>query len=353
MPAPEFLSVKDYQKHQHYRDRHPVWIKLYNAVMDDPEFIGLSDAERGQLMLIWLLASRRGNKIPNDARAVRRAIQASGPVHLERFIAVGFLVPYQSASGDASKSLAEASGERTASEPTRASKPLAELEQSASPHARPRARGEGETERETETEGEGEKTPPSPRAAGRKAESGRPTWLTPYAAAWKARFGGEMPIGPAATALAPLRKEHGDEELLRRWKNYLAVASPEYVNPARFASTWARWDTAAIQPMRGKVGEVEAGNIVAEIRELIFDQPIPGQPTRRLLRNADVERLGEAVHRAYRTVGGASRFLAIDGKPDDLPHLIRAFDAALQAARAELATAAPFLNGHPTPETVP
>lgn len=77
----------------------------------------------------------------------------------------------------------------------------------------------------------------------------------------------------------------------------------------------------------------EAGNLVAQIRELAFDQAIPGQGSRRLLRNADVERIGEDVHAAYRTVGGAARFNAIDHKPDDLPFLIRDFAAALRTAR--------------------
>jgi hypothetical protein len=194
---------------------------------------------------------------------------------------------------------------------------------------------------------------PSPRAAGRGDRKGEATWITPFADAWKARFGGDMPIGPALTALAPLRTAHGDEETLRRWMNYMAVASPEFVNPARFASTWARWDTSdppsspstgGASPLRPTPPTVEAGNIVAEIRELIFDQPIPGQANRRLLRNADVERLGEAVARAYRTVGGNKRFLAADDKPDDLPHLIRAFADALQAARRELEAAAPVLR---------
>jgi hypothetical protein len=337
MTRVEYLSVKNFERFQHYRDRSPVWIKLYNSVMDDDAFVALSDAERGQLVLIWLLASRRANKIPNDSRAVARAIQASGRVNLERFIASGFLVPYQSASdvlAEPTETPEHANGKRASKTLANA---LAEPEQNATPHARPRARGEGEREKEAE----GEKTNPSPRAAGRGGKAGSPTWLTPFADAWRERFGGPMPIEPALRPLSERRAEHGDEETLRRWRNYLAVATPEYVSAARFASTWDRWDTAqARQSTRSSApnaAAVEAGNLVAQIRELIFEQPIPGQASRRLLRNADVERLGDDVHRAYRTVGGASRFLAIDGKPEDLPHLIRAFTDALHVARAELA----------------
>lgn len=86
---------------------------------------------------------------------------------------------------------------------------------------------------------------PSPRAAGRKGEA---TWITPYAEVWKAKFGGDMPTGPALTSLAPLRSEYGDVEVLRRWKNYIAVATAEHVNPSRFSSTWNRWNHAAPPP---------------------------------------------------------------------------------------------------------
>jgi hypothetical protein len=140
MAKPEYLSVRNFAHFQHYRDRAPLWIKLYNSVMDDEAFIALSDAARGQLIMIWLLASRRDNKIPNDARVVARAIQSSGRVDLERFVSAGFLVPYQSAI------------DALAGSGQDASKSLADAERPASPHARPRARGEGETELEGEIE---------------------------------------------------------------------------------------------------------------------------------------------------------------------------------------------------------
>ncbi len=126
-----YLSVRTFHEHQHYRDRNPVWIKLYNRVMDDDKFLALSDAARGHLLLIWLLASRRQNKIPNDAKLVAKAIQATGRVNLAELIASDFLVLW-------SESLAEP--EQSAS--TLASDVLAEPEQSAS------------AEREREREGE-------------------------------------------------------------------------------------------------------------------------------------------------------------------------------------------------------
>lgn len=108
-------------------------------------------------------------------------------------------------------------------------------------------RGEGEEKQKREVHppraASGEESPPAAKHA-RASRSGQRTWLTPYAEIWKAKFGGEMPVGPATDHLAPLRKDWGDAEVLRRWKNYIAVATAQYVNPARFASTWSHWNHA-------------------------------------------------------------------------------------------------------------
>lgn len=171
-----YLMVKDFARFQHYRDRGPVWIKLYNAVMDDEAFLALSDAARGHLILIWLLASRRDNKLPNDARAIARAIQSTGRVDLERFIADGFLLPYQSASA----LLAETEQDASALPPPSAN--------GASPRVRPRARGEGERERE------GEKSPAS--------------WPADGAALWTELVGATS-AGRVGTALTDIVALHG------------------------------------------------------------------------------------------------------------------------------------------------
>lgn len=206
-------------------------------------------------------------------------------------------------------------------------------------------RREGEGERE---KGEGETEKGDSAGArrrrggdGHSGAAGRPTWLTPFAEAWRQANGGTMSAGKAVKALAKLVEQHGADEVLRRWVIYLA-AKGEYANAPSFAETWGRWDKPVLRHERTtssapppNAAQVEAGNLVAAIRELVFDQSIPGQGNKRLLRNADVERMGDDIHRAYRTVGGAARFLAIESKPDDLPFLIRAFSDALQLARAE------------------
>ncbi len=100
------LSVKNFEKFQHYKDRSPVWIKLYRSLLRDYEFAQLPDSARGQLLMIWLLASEMGNQLPNDAEWIKRQINATEPVNLAILIDAGFLVDCDS-NHDASESASD------------------------------------------------------------------------------------------------------------------------------------------------------------------------------------------------------------------------------------------------------
>jgi hypothetical protein len=104
------FSVKNFERFQHYKDRSPPWIKLYNELLDDYEFGRLPDASKMHLIAIWLLASRSDNKIPYDAAWVARRINANTKVDLTLLACSGFIVVDQSLPNveqDASKPLAE------------------------------------------------------------------------------------------------------------------------------------------------------------------------------------------------------------------------------------------------------
>ena len=92
------LSVKNFAKFQHYKDRAPPWIKLYNEVLDDYEFGQLPDASKAHLIAIWLLASRYDNKIPADAEWITRRINATSPVDISLLVKSGFLEADQACS---------------------------------------------------------------------------------------------------------------------------------------------------------------------------------------------------------------------------------------------------------------
>lgn len=90
-----FLAVKNFESFQHYKDRNPVWIKLYNELLEDYEFASLPDNVKGQLICIWLLASRMDNRIPHDAKWIGNKINASTPVDIDLLIDAGFLLPHE------------------------------------------------------------------------------------------------------------------------------------------------------------------------------------------------------------------------------------------------------------------
>jgi hypothetical protein len=104
------FSVRNFERFQHYKDRSPPWIKLYNELLDDYEFGRLPDASKFHLVAIWLLASRSENKIPFDPVWVAKRIDANQPVDLSLLAARGFIVTDQllhSSAQDASTPQAE------------------------------------------------------------------------------------------------------------------------------------------------------------------------------------------------------------------------------------------------------
>lgn len=108
----KYLQVKSWEDFQHYKDRTPPWIKLYNHLLDDFEFSCLPDASKAHLLSIWLLASRTNNKIPNNARWIGNKINATEDVDLNLLLESGFieLIPNENnelhkAEQDASKML--------------------------------------------------------------------------------------------------------------------------------------------------------------------------------------------------------------------------------------------------------
>lgn len=107
-----FIAVKDFETFQHYKGRTPPWIKFYNALLDDYRFLQLSDAARSQLMLIWLVASRHRNRIPNDEKYIAEAIHCTSKLQLGKLVDSGWIyfandAPLSERKQTASKPLAD------------------------------------------------------------------------------------------------------------------------------------------------------------------------------------------------------------------------------------------------------
>lgn len=101
----EYFRIKNWTKHQHYKDRRPPWIKLHNSLFDDYEFQCLQDASKLQLIAIWLLASRSNHfsdkkepLLPVDKNYLKRQSGLLGDYDLNVLFDSGFIIRYQDAS---------------------------------------------------------------------------------------------------------------------------------------------------------------------------------------------------------------------------------------------------------------
>ena len=88
-------KIRNWDKWQSYRrDRgQPPWIKVHREVMRNPQWVALSDAQRGQLVAIWLLAADRDGVIPASPDLLRKLCHMDATPNLEVFVAHGFMEP--------------------------------------------------------------------------------------------------------------------------------------------------------------------------------------------------------------------------------------------------------------------
>lgn len=89
----EHLQIHNWDKWQTYRkDRgQPPWIKVHRRIMRNPEWVSLTDAERGQLVAIWLLAADHDGVIPASPELIQKLCFMTKPPNLNKFIQLSFL----------------------------------------------------------------------------------------------------------------------------------------------------------------------------------------------------------------------------------------------------------------------
>lgn len=132
----EYMTVRNWDRWQTYRkDRQqPPWIKVHRALMRDPNWIALSDFQRGQLVAIWMLAADRNGCIPRDPKLIQRLCFMDKPPDLNLLIAHGFL--------DATVTPERRQGDANVTHQSRVEERREEIEerQSSDAKASPRAR---------------------------------------------------------------------------------------------------------------------------------------------------------------------------------------------------------------------
>lgn len=110
------VSVVNWEKYQHYKNRNPPWIKFYNSLLEDPAVAVLPDAAKAHTFGIWLLASRLQNRIPADADFIGKRINATEPVDLKLLLAMAFIEWSCGCLQHASKPLATCATEQSRAE---------------------------------------------------------------------------------------------------------------------------------------------------------------------------------------------------------------------------------------------
>jgi len=89
----EYLQIHNWDRWQTYRkDRgQPPWIKIHRRIRLHPEWVELSDAERGQLIAIWLLAADKDGKIPDSPAIIKKLCFMNTEPDVNKFIHLGFI----------------------------------------------------------------------------------------------------------------------------------------------------------------------------------------------------------------------------------------------------------------------
>ena len=58
------MRIKNWDRFQHFKDRKPIWIKLYRDLLDDLNWHELDGKSAKALVMIWLIASEELGKLP-------------------------------------------------------------------------------------------------------------------------------------------------------------------------------------------------------------------------------------------------------------------------------------------------
>jgi len=99
----EYLKIKNWERHQHYKDRCPPWIKLHVKILNDRKFCLLSRDSKCLLMLLWILGSENDGMVPGDIIELRFRLRDESILESEinQLVNLGFLGEYKQVLADA------------------------------------------------------------------------------------------------------------------------------------------------------------------------------------------------------------------------------------------------------------
>lgn len=86
-----YLFIRNFQRFLHYANRKPIWLKVHTLFKQDWSDLGLSDAQRGQLMSLVLTAAEENNRLPTDVAKLRELAHITGELSLSWLIEKGYI----------------------------------------------------------------------------------------------------------------------------------------------------------------------------------------------------------------------------------------------------------------------
>jgi len=90
--VPQWIEIVKWDDYQHYKNRRPIWIKLYTDLLDNDDYLALSPGERNLLTELWMLYAVTGARVPLDTRSLSRRLQhRTTSQQLRSLVEAGFL----------------------------------------------------------------------------------------------------------------------------------------------------------------------------------------------------------------------------------------------------------------------
>lgn len=91
--AGDSIRIRNWEKWQSYRkDRgQPPWIKIHRELMRKVEWVELTDAQRGQLVAMWMLAADQNGVIPASPETIKKFCFMDNEPDLQLFTDKGFI----------------------------------------------------------------------------------------------------------------------------------------------------------------------------------------------------------------------------------------------------------------------
>lgn len=87
-----FLTVKNWETFQHFKEKYPRWIKLHVSLWDDFAYRSLPDSNKMMLIWMWIFAARHDNKIPAEQAWLQKTFGKRKVRNINKLIDLGWLI---------------------------------------------------------------------------------------------------------------------------------------------------------------------------------------------------------------------------------------------------------------------